>query len=109
MAATFGAVYFNLREVNLLDSLLRSDLILPTDGVEVGLTKAKIYYQLFYYLFLIPSPEIKLYLINNFPKTYSYFLVDDPKNRYFIEGIDNEKMVVNEDFFREYSNLDFIS
>lgn len=69
--ATYGVVYFNLRQAAFMDYLLRTDIVVSNDfynNVEVGLTGAKIYNDLFYHLFLIPTPETKRYLINNFPK-----------------------------------------
>lgn len=74
--ATYGVVYFNLRQAAFMDYLLRADIVQSDAGVEIGLTGAKIYNSLFYHLFLIPTPEIKQYLVNNFPKTYSTLTTD---------------------------------
>jgi hypothetical protein len=104
--ATYGVVYFNLRQAALMDYLLRTDIVAPYDNVEIGLTGAKIYNELFYHLFLIPTVETKRYLINNFPKTYSKLTVDNFTTRFFYEGIDYDKHIVNEDVFRRYSDIE---
>ena len=62
--ATFGVVYFNLKHAAFLDYLLKTDVVYFADNVEIGFTGAKIYHELFCHLFLIPSLEIKHYLIN---------------------------------------------
>jgi hypothetical protein len=44
--ATYGVVYFNLRQAAFMDYLLRSDIVVSNDyynNVEMGLTGAKIY------------------------------------------------------------------
>lgn len=107
--ATFGVVYFNLRQAAFMDYLLRTDIIVLNDyynNVEIGLTGAKIYTDLFYHLFLIPTPETKRYLINNFPKTYSNLSTDNFTTRFFNDGIDYDNHIVNEDVFRPYSDIE---
>ena len=89
--ATYGVVYFNLRQAAFMDYLLRSDIVLSNENysnVEFGLTGAKIYYSLFYHLFLIPDQEIKKYLINNFPKSYFNLTANNLTMTFFNSGID---------------------
>ena len=104
--ATYGVVYFNLRQAAFMDFLLRTDIVAQYDNVEIGLTGAKIYNELFYHLFLIPTVETKRYLINNFPKTYSNLTADNFSTRFFNDGIDYDKHIVNEDVFRPYSDIE---
>jgi len=104
--ATYGVVYFNLRQAAFMDYLLRTDIVYSDSGVEIGLTGAKIYNALFYHLLLIPTSEIKRYLINNFPKTYSNVATTDFTTRFFSNGIDYEKHILDEDVFRQYSDIE---
>lgn len=79
--ATFGVVYYNLRQAAFMDYLLRTDIVISNEyynNVEIGLTGAKIYHELFTHLFLIPSKETKRYLLNNFPQTYSNIYQNGP-------------------------------
>ena len=104
--ATYGVVYFNLRQAAFMDYLLRTDIVAPLDNVEIGLTGAKIYNELFYHLFLIPTVETKRYLINNFPKTYSNLTSDNFSTRFFNDGIDYDNHIVKEEVFRPYSDIE---
>jgi hypothetical protein len=107
--ATYGVVYFNLRQSAFMDYLLRTDIVISSEyynNVEIGLTGAKIYNALFYHLFLIPTTEIKRYLINNFPKTYSNWATTDFTTRFFSDGIDYEKHILDEAVFRQYSDIE---
>lgn len=107
--ATYGVVYFNLRQAAFMDYLLRTDIVVSNDyynNVEVGLTGAKIYNELFYHLFLIPTIETKRYLINNFPETYSNLTAENFLTRFFNDGIDYDKHIVNEDVFKPYSDIE---
>lgn len=107
--ATYGVVYFNLRQAAFMDYLLRTDIVVSNDyynKVEIGLTGAKIYNDLFYHLFLIPTPETKRYLINNFPKTYSNLSADNFTTRLFNDGIDYDNHIVKEYVFRPYSDIE---
>jgi len=109
ICATYGVVYFNLRKASFMDYLLRTDIVISNDyynNVEIGLTGAKIYKNLFYHLFLIPTIETKRYLINNFPKTFSTLFENNSTFRFFNDGIDYEKHKVNEDVFRQYSDIE---
>ena len=107
--ATYGVVYFNLRQAAFIDYLLRSDIVVSNDyynNVEVGLTGAKIFNDLFYHLFLIPTTETKRYLINNFPTTYSNLTSPIFTRRFFNDGVDYDKHIVIEDVFRPYSDIE---
>jgi hypothetical protein len=107
--ATYGVVYFNLRQAAFMDYLLRTDIVISSDyysNVEIGLTGAKIYNDLFYHLFLIPTVETKRYLINNFPNTYSNLSADNFTTRIFNDGVDYINHTVNEDIFRQYSDIE---
>lgn len=107
--ATYGVVYFNLRQAEFMNYLLKTDIVVSNDNqnnVEIGLTGAKIYNDLFYHLFLIPIPETKNYLINNFPKTYSNLSTNNFTTRLFNDGIDYDNHIVKEDIFRPYSNIE---
>ena len=109
ICATYGVVYFNLRQAAFMDYLLRTDIVVSTEyynNVEIGLTGAKIYNTLFYHLFLIPTLEIKRYLIHNFPNTYSNFETTDFTFPLFSDGIDYEKHILDENVFRPYSNIE---
>jgi len=88
-----------------MNYLLSSNIINIDNGVEIGLTGAKIYNSLFYHLFLIPSTETKRYLINNFPKTYSNILIDH-SIKYFDKGIDYENNIIDEEVFLKYNDID---
>lgn len=103
---TYGVVYFNLRQAAFMDYLLRTDTVINYNNVEIGLTGAKIYNELFYHLFLIPTVETKRYLINNFPKTYSNLTEDNFTTRFFNNGIDYDNHIVNEEVFRPYSDIE---
>lgn len=104
--ATYGVVYFNLKNAAFMDYLLRTDIVYIDDRVEIGLTGAKVYYELFYHLYLIPTPEIRLYLISNFPNSYKHFITDKNKPRFFSEGIDYENNVIDENYFKRYSDIE---
>jgi len=72
--ATYGAVYFNLKDPGLLDYFLKSEFIrVDKDEVEIGTNGAKVFYDLYYYLMLIPNHSIRFYLRFNFPKNYFLF------------------------------------
>jgi len=103
---TYGVVYFNLRQAAFMDYLLRKEMVIQDGTVEIGLTGAKIYYSLFYHLLLIPSVEIKHYLINNFPESYNLFLNTDIKPIFFNEGIDYQNNCVKEEVFIQYSDIE---
>jgi hypothetical protein len=104
--ATFGVVYFNLHQAAFMDYLLRTDIVFQDGNTEIGLTGAKIYDELFYHLFLIPFAEIKGYLINNFPETYSRLNSPNFFKGEFIHGIDYVNHRVNEESFIQYSNIE---
>ncbi len=109
ICATYGVVYFNLRQAAFMDYLLRTDIVVSTEyynNVEIGLTGAKIYNALFYHLFLIPTLEIKRYLIHNFPNTYSNFKTTDFRIGIHCDGIDYENHILDENVFRPYSNIE---
>ena len=109
ICATYGVVYFNLRQAAFMDYLLQTDIVASNEyynNAEIGLTGAKIYNELFYHLFLIPTLETKRYLINNFSKTYSSLTTNNFTIRFFNEGIDYDNHIVNEDVFRRYSNIE---
>lgn len=107
--ATFGVVYFNLRQAAFMDYLLRTDIVISSEynnNVEIGSTGAKIYNDLFYHLFLIPTVEIKRYLVNNFPKTYSNLTNSNFTTRFFSDGIDYERNKLDEEVFKQYKDID---
>lgn len=104
--ATFGVVYFNIRQAAFLDYLLRTVRFSINEQAEFGLTGAIINKSLFYHLHLIPEKEIKYYLINNFPKTYISFLTNDFVDRKFYSGIDYRNHIVDEAVFKDYCDID---
>ena len=104
--ATYGVVFFNLRQASFMDYLLCSDIVKNSTGVETGLTGAKIYDELFYYLYLIPSIENRQYLISNFPKSYQNFLNTKNFHRVLLDGIDYEKHIVDEVYFSKYREIE---
>jgi len=104
--ATYGVLYFNLRKAAFMDYLLRIDVVYSDANVETGLTGAKIYNSLFFHLFLIPTAEIKRYLINNFPKTYTNLSTKDFTTKIFSNGIDYDNHKLDEDVFRQYSDIE---
>lgn len=104
--ATFGVVYFNLRQASFMDYLLCSDIVKDSTSVETGLTGAKIYDELFYFLYLIPSSETRQYLICNFPKSYQNFVNTNDFPKMLNEGIDYEKHIVDEAYFSKYKNIE---
>jgi len=89
-----------------MDYLLCSDIVKNSTGVETGLTGAKIYDELFYYLYLIPSIENRQYLISNFPKSYQNFLNTKNFHRVLLDGIDYEKHIVDEVYFSKYREIE---
>ena len=106
LEATYGVVFFNLRQASFRDYLLCSDIVKNSTGVETGLTGAKIYDELFYYLYLIPSIENRQYLISNFPKSYQNFLNTKNFHRVLLDGIDYEKHIVDEVYFSKYREIE---
>ena len=104
--ATFGVVFFNLRQASFMDYLLCSDIVKNSTDVETGLTGAKIYDELFYYLYLIPSIENRQYLISNFPKSYQNFISKKYLPIRLIFGIDYEKHIVDEVYFSKYREIE---
>ena len=100
--ASYGTVYFHLRESDFLDYLLKTDIVYMKDGVEIGVTKAKIFYELFYHLYLIPAPEIRLYLINNFPLSYSKFVAG--VTPIVFSDVNYELNILDEVAFNEYKD-----
>ena len=104
---TYAIVYFNVRNAAFLDYLLRADIVREKGNEEVGVTGAKIFNALFYYLYLIPEKELKLYLINNFPATYLEVFNNDQINHRFNHisgGIDHDNLIVDESYFIKYSD-----
>ncbi len=104
--ASYGVVYFNLREPAFLDYLLSSDSIVSKRYEEIGVTGAKIYDELFHHLFLIPTFEIKNYLINNFPETYINLYKKGPIYTLFGKVEDYEKFVVDENIILSYKDIE---
>jgi hypothetical protein len=102
--ATFGVVYFNLHNPAFLDYLLKSGIVFDSEGVEIGLTGAKIFHALFYHLFLIPKSQIKRYLVNNFPTTYEN-LYRTSGHRFFGSGIDYTTHTIDETQFIMYKDI----
>jgi hypothetical protein len=104
--ATYGVVFFNLRQASFMDYLLRSDIVIDRFGIEIGLTGAKIFDDLFYYLYLVPSIDTKQYLINNFPKSYKCFLNREHFPLNISNGINYEKYTVDESYFSKYKEIE---
>lgn len=104
--ATFGVVFFNLRQASFMNYLLCADIVKNSTGVEIGLTGAKIYDELFYYLYLIPSIETRQYLICNFPNSYHNFTDTKDFPKMLNEGIDYENHKVDEAFFSKYKEIE---
>lgn len=104
--ATFGVLFFNLRQASFMNYLLCADFVKNSTGVEKGLTGAKIYDELFYYLYLIPSIETRQYLIFNFPKSYQNFTNTKDFPKMLNEGIDYENHIVDEAFFSKYKEIE---
>lgn len=103
--ATYGVVYFNLRQASFIDYLLRTAIVFADNEVETGLTGAKIHQSIFYHLYLIPTSEVKRYLINNFPKTFANLFVDY-KPQIFANGIDYDKHTIDEAVFIQYRDIE---
>jgi len=106
--ATYGVVYFNLRQAAFMDYLLRTDIVISSEyynNLEIGLTGAKINNDLFYHLFLIPTVEIKRYLVNNFPKTFSNMTNSNFTTRFFSDGIDYDRNKLDEEVFKQYKDI----
>jgi hypothetical protein len=103
LLATFGMVYFNLRNAAFLDYLLRSDIVRNEPNVSYGITGAKLFSELFNYLFLIPDDNIKRYLINNFPDAYNEL----PRVPYptIVGIIDYENIIVDESVIEQYKDI----
>jgi hypothetical protein len=76
--ATYASLYFNLRNVGILDYILKQDVIsIGPEKAEISFSRARIFYSLFYHLYLIPDVQIKLYLRNSFPNCYQRFLLQE--------------------------------
>ncbi len=100
---TYGTLYFNLRQSVLLDYFLKSRII--RDGkheLEIGKTGARIYFDLYYHLMIIPVDLIQDYLKNNFPKNYQNFEVG--KKPIIFKDVDYSKNLVNEQAFLPYKD-----
>ncbi len=107
--ATYGVVYFNLRQAAFMDYLLRTDIVVSNEyynNVEIGLTGAKIYHELFTHLFLIPSKETKRYLLTNFPKTYSNLYQNGPINTLLGTVNNYETFNVDETQILQYKDIE---
>lgn len=103
LSATYGTIYFNFRNPGLLDYALKTDIIKDyKDPIEIGETNAKIFYTLFYHLFIIPDKLLKLYLQYNFPESYKRF-INKEKPKVF-NSIDYENNKVKEKEFIKYKN-----
>ncbi len=104
--ANYGVVYFNLRQAAFMDYLLRTDIVYVGTNVEIGLTGAKIYHELFTHLLLIPSSEIKRYLINNFPNTYTNLYQNRPIHTLLGTVNDFESFTVDETQIFQYKDIE---
>jgi len=104
--ATYGVVYYNLRQAAFMDYLLRTDIVYSAANVEIGLTSAKVYQELFSHLFLIPSNDIKRYLINNFPKTYSNLYRHGPIHTLLGNVSNYESFAVDETEILQYKDIE---
>ena len=89
-----------------MDYLLRTNIVYEGANVEIGLTRAKIYHELFTNLFLIPSKEIKRYLITNFPKTYSNLFQNGPVNTLLGTVNNYENFIVDETQIHQYKDIE---
>lgn len=107
--ATFGVVYFNLRQAAFMDFLLRTDIVASNEyynNAEIGLTGAKIFNELFHHLYLIPSLDVKRYLINNFPITFNNLYNNGPINT-LLGTVDNyETFIANETEILKYKDIE---
>ena len=101
LMATYGTIYFNLKQSALLDYMLKSEIIRDNKSeLETGKTGARIFYDLYYHLMLIPVDLIREYLKNNFPKNFEIY--KDGKKPIIFRDIDYNNNTVNEDAFLIY-------
>jgi len=101
LMVTYGTTYFNLKNAALLDFMLRSEIIRDDKSeLEIGKTGARIFYDLYYHLMLMPVDAIQVYLKNNFPKNYQLF--KDGKKAVIFKDIDYKNNTVNENSFSPY-------
>jgi hypothetical protein len=103
---TYGVVYFNLRQAAFMDHLLQSDIVYMDANVEIGLTGAKIYHELFTHLFLIPCKETKRYLLNNFPQTYSNLYQNGPICTLLGTVSNYENFIIDETQILQYKDIE---
>jgi len=104
LMATYGTTYFNLNNAALLDYMLRSEIIRDNKSeLEKGRTGARIFYDLYYYLMLLPADAIRIYLKTNFPKSYGLF--EEGKKSIIFNDIDYNNNIVNEDAFFQYKDV----
>jgi hypothetical protein len=100
---TFGTLYFNLKDSAFLDYMLKSDIIRDNKSeLETGKTGARIFYDLYYHLMLLPSDQIRSYLENNFPEYFKMFQSGLKANCF--NDIDYLNDKVNEDAFLPYKD-----
>jgi len=103
LMATYGTIYFNLKEAALLDYMLKSEIIkYNKSDLEIGKTGAKIFYDLYYHLMLLPVVSIRFYLQNNFPTNFKIF--EGGKRPIMFTDIDYFNNTINEDAFLPYKN-----
>jgi hypothetical protein len=103
LMVTYGTIYFNLKQSVLLDYMLKSEIIRDDKSeLEIGKTGARIYFDLYYHLMLIPVDLIRDYLKNNFPKNYQIF--EEGKKPIIFRDVDYYKNSVNEQAFLPYKD-----
>lgn len=105
--ATYGNVYFRLRDPGLLDYLLKTDIIRSNkDVLETGITGARMFYALYYCLRVIPADMIRLYLKTNFPQSELKFQNGEKPNTGCFE---DQSGKLNEEELKQYVNKRFLS
>jgi hypothetical protein len=103
LMVTFGTVYFNLKEAALLDHMLKSEIIRDNKSeLETGETGARVFYEIYYHLMLLPSDQIRSYLENNFPENFNKFKSGIKANCF--NDVDYLNNKVNEDAFLPYKD-----
>lgn len=103
LKSTYGTICFNLRDIGLLDYILKSTIIKDNkDELEIGKTGARIFFNLFNHLLLIPDKTIRTCLTINFPKNYELYL--SGKRTHLFSNIDYYQGLVKEERFETFKD-----
>jgi hypothetical protein len=97
LSGDYWSIFNSLSNPGVLDYFLKTPVIKEEPSApEVGLTGAKIFYDLFYHLFILPSNAIHEYLTLNFPKsTKAFELKQKPLVRFLFVDYNSDMIDVS--------------